>query len=488
MLENDIYAPPEGSFLNSVVNDRLDVKDVFGEFIDNAIDADAKSIVIEVGEKRQDRVQSIRIEDDGDGCLNLVDMVQFGKHTDHKTTVLGRYGIGAKYGMLWLGGLDSDISITSLFKKDGRVRRMNLNWRAYGKGWRIRRDCMDERSADQDDKKGTTVLIRPCIRRFPEGKAFDNLLREFGYVYSPAIKRGVQIQFRVKRRGSEPVVLQRWELPPISEIVDRRINVGGRGARIYVGLVQEGATNERAGVTYMHGFRVVKRHGGLGCGGMDYSGICGFVELDGTWELTKNKDDISQNQEELSAAVFAELKPLLDRAAARCQEMAFSELTGEVEKHLNAMIGAPDGKAVRGKGDKDGAKQPKNTGRKHKRANEEQDGETFIRRRFGRLRVSYQNLGDPDHPGQHDDGLVILNTANAWVSESRHEANAKCLALLAALVFMSSIHAAEKNGQQRLRWDPSGDIVRDIGRLLSRPATIDGKPLLSIVEKPVAAE
>lgn len=485
MNEADIYAPPTGEYLRSVVNDRLEIREAFGEFVDNSIDANARSIRIEVGEKKGGLIGWIRIEDDGDGCGDLIDMVRLGKHTEHKTTVLGRFGIGAKNAMLWLGGLDSTVTIASTWKHDNTIRRLRLAWKEYAKAWRISRDLLDESKAELG-ARGTVIEIRPCIRRFPEGKALESLLRELGYLYSPAIKRGVQIQLRVRRRGAEPVVLQRWELPELMEVVDTEILVGERRARVHVGIIKEGQSNPRPGITYVHGFRVVKPNGALGCGGMDHSNICGFVSLDHSWELTKNKDDVSQHKEELGAAVFAVLRELLQKAAARDQALQFSEFNDEVEKQLNAMLGGgADSKAKRDPGEETGTKPPRNTGRKHTRAAKEQDGSTF-RRRFGSLRVNYIDLGDAEKLGEHSESRVILNTGNAFIANIRAQQNKEAVALSALLVFLDSVRTEEASGQRRLKYTTTGDIIRDIGKVLAAPATVEGRPLLSAV--PTAAE
>jgi hypothetical protein len=483
--DTDIYAPPTGEYLRSVVNDRLEIREAFGEFIDNSIDANARSIRIEIGEKKGGLIGWLRIEDDGDGCGDLIDMVRLGKHTEHKTTVLGRFGIGAKNAMLWLGGLESTVTIASTCLADGMTRRLRLAWKDYAKAWRISRDLLDESKAELG-ARGTVIEIRPCIRRFPEGKALDSLLRELGYLYSPAIKRGVQIQIRVRRRGADPVVLQRWELPALTDLVDTEIVVGERRAKVYVGIIKEGQPNPRPGITYVHGFRVVKHNGALGCGGMDHSNICGFVALDHSWELTKNKDDVSQHKEELGAAVFTVLRELLTKAAARDQALQFSEFNDEVEKQLNAMLGGPaDSRGKRDPGEEKGTKTPKNTGRKHSRAAKEQDGTTF-RRRFGSLRVNYVDLGDPEKLGDHSESRVILNTANAFIANVRAQQNKEAVALSALLVFMESVRTEEASGQRRLKYNATGDILRDIGKVLASPAQVDGRPLLSAV--PTAAE
>jgi hypothetical protein len=467
MAETDyIEAPPTGDYLRSLVNDRLDWRIALGEPIDNALDANARRVLIEIGASKSGRPPFVRIEDDGDGCADLIDMVRLGKHTDHKTTLLGRYGIGAKNAMLWLGGMESTARVKSTASTV--TRRLECVWKEYAERWRISREKLDEHEADAG-ARGTIIDVRPCIRRFPDGKALDSLVDDLGYNYSWAIKRGTQIQLRVGRR--EPIVLRCWELPPLIDVVDTQINVGGRGARVHVGIVKDGP-NPRPGITYVHGFRVIKPSCALGCGGADYSTVCGFVELDRSWHLTKNKDDVSQHKEELGEAVYAVLRELLSKAEARNHQIQFSQFDADAQAALSNLLDDANGKGRRNRGASRGAKDPRNTGRKQRRATNEQDGKTF-RRASKPLVLAYRDLGDTERLGQYSENCIVLNLGNPFVAKVRG-ANLQAVVLAAAFVLIEGVRSESANGQRKLRFDPSGEMTRDVGRLLAHPIGMDG--------------
>lgn len=466
-----IEAQPTAELLQSIANDNLSMSDALGELIDNAIDANAKQITITIGKRKRAVPAFVSVDDDGTGCDALVSIVQLGKHADHKTTRLGRFGIGAPNAMLFLGGTESEVKIVST--KDSSRRMLTLNWRRYAAQWRIDNKWMMSRAA-LPGECGTQIVIEPCVRHFPEGADLARLLAHLGYVYAPAIKRGVQIQLRTDKAVH---VVKRWEMPAVENIVDTVINVGACTARVYVGVVPVGAANQRPGITYMHGFRVIKPSSGLGCSGMDFSRVCGFVELDRGWSLTKNKNDISQHKEELAVAVFAAIKGVLDQAASVGHELRFAQFDSEVDSALHTLFGKRDKKAKRGKGGETGTIEPTGKGRGHKRARVEQPGHTFgnrLDKLGGALRLSYVDLGNDDRFGQMSENQVILNLAHPLVSEARSAQNKTAIVILASVLIAESVQRTTASGQQRFRaFTSAGDMVSDIGQILSRSAKLD---------------
>lgn len=485
-MSNWISAVPSPHLLQSIANDRLTFRETFGEMIDNSIDANARRITIEIEGGKRGVPAWITFSDDGEGAKNLIDMVQLGKHTDHKTSLLGRFGVGAKNAMLWLGGINSEVTITTI--RDGARRELTLNWKEYANGnstqgaWMINPNWVSESPANPGER-GTTVTIRPCERRLPDGPVRASLLSDLGYLYSAAIKKGVQIQIREGKKP--PTILSRWEFPKFSELIDTVVSVDGRGARVHVGVVADGQKNPKLGITYTHGFRVIIKNSGFGCGDLDFSNICGFVELDDKWTLTKNKDDVSQHKDELGEAVFAVIRPLLERAAARGQEVEFAAFTNEVEESANAMLrgGNPDAKAKRGQGDSEGSVKPANTGRRHRRAAVEQDGSTFVSghnqgaaARPGKLRVTFAAQGDAGLLGQYSVNQAALNLDHPLIARLRKEKNADAIVFVVALLIADSLKSEAANGQLKMRFAVSGNIASDVGKLLAQPVLMNGLP------------
>jgi hypothetical protein len=474
-----IAAPPTAELLNSLANARLSIKESFGELLDNALDADAKRVTIEIGPQRQGRNQYLRIEDDGHGCQNLIDMVTLGKHTGHRTTKLGRFGIGVKSAALWLCGADSELQIRSTH--DGSTQDLHVNWRNFAKRWQINREWMNAKKAGPGEH-GTAILMRPCVRRIAEGKALEDQIRDLGYLYSPGIRHGAQIQIRTSRRGSKPFILQPWELPEFEELIETDLVVDGRGLHIRAGIVKFGAMNSRPGLSYAHEFRIIKESCGLGCGGMDYSNICGLVELDSSWELTTHKDDISLHIDELGAAILAVVRPLLEKAATRGHQLQLAAFDQAVERQLNVLLGRPTRKAVRHPGQESGTNEPKRTNRRHRQAREEQPGATFGAH-HGSVGFSCKELGLGAGLGRADvsAGWIILNKSHPFIAAVYDRKNTEALALAALVLLLDAERREERSGQGRMPFHSSGDLVGDLSGILSVGAAVDGRQLLSVV-------
>jgi hypothetical protein len=288
---------------------------VLGEWIDNAFDANAQNISFEFGDAASDRF--VRVIDDGKGCEDPRVMVKLGGHKKHDWTRLGRYGIGGKDAALWVGEMQSTIQIRTF---NGWLRRdFRVKWEEYASsGWRVGKVI---ESPAEPYEKGTIITITPRAKDMAGGKYWTDLLEQLGYLYAPAIRQGRQIKLK-RARAHEWEIVRRWEPPKFQgEHVDAIIEVKGRKARVYVGVVAEGVKNDKAGFTYFHEWRVIEKASANGCGLYNPAKICGFVDLDKSWPLTKNKDAISGDTELLYQAVEAASLAILQRAEQIADEI-----------------------------------------------------------------------------------------------------------------------------------------------------------------------
>ena len=93
--------------------------DMICELVDNAFDADAKRVWIELGRR------SITVADDGCGMEDINDAIRFGKGTrsQRRGGVLGRYGVGMTDALCKLG---PRAEIKTL--RGGGLRRLQVDW------------------------------------------------------------------------------------------------------------------------------------------------------------------------------------------------------------------------------------------------------------------------------------------------------------------------------------------------------------------------
>lgn len=489
MVDNAYSIAPSTNFILAMCEADLGWRNALGELIDNALDAGAKYITIELGPNRQKHgAQHILIEDDGDGCNNLIGFLTPGVHLNPKAK-LGRYGVGFKDAVLYLGGPDSRLELRSTH--GGTTRRVCVDWRRLvsSGSWSLADNEVDVPRPQRAGEHGTRIYIAPVVRSVPDGKSWDELLEHLGYMYTPAIKRGAHIIIRGKKRGADSTELKRFELPSFEQHIHEDVAIDGKRATVHVGIVQEGVINRRPGITYMHGFRVIEPACCKGCGPYDPSRIAGFVELDRGWKLHKNKNGISHGADDLYAAVFRLCEPLLKRAETSAQQLQCAALANAIEDTVNQLLGAPDAKAKRSAGDKHGRKYPTGDAGKHHRAKTTQSGDRFPHT-GGRVRIVFNPVPGEESIGHYDpNGTVILNSALPVIHRMQKDGNKLGLVMLAlALIDVGAVLRPEDIQGQRLMRKVDGDnelekFSRLYGKMLSRVA-LNGEVLISAEATP----
>jgi hypothetical protein len=479
---------PKVGIISATANLRLDWKTTIGEWIDNALDAGATSVAVEFGERGKGSFVSVT--DNGRGTTRMDAFATLGDHQPHVSTSLGRHGIGAKHGAIWAGGVDSTFHVISIHGK--KKRTIDVNWYNVAKNdW----ETDDPRVAEAlPGEVGTKLVVRPLQRIIPHGADWDRLGRELGYMYWQAIKDGAQITMRAPTKGATPRPIKGWELPRLDlDHIKATVDVAGRFATVHCGIVADGVVNDRSGLTYVHGFRVIKAATSAGCGDYNISRVCGYVVLDRSWSLTQHKDDISTHGEALYLAIEEAIRPLLERAEKAGMRLETAALAGQVSGRLNAFISSGGlAKAKRGPGERRGRKTPTCKGGKHKRSEVEQDGSAF-RSRCGACQVVFENLGADAGIGEFKAPTIILNSGIPFVAEQQKSNNVAALVAIASqVVVVHECTHLDDSRQTTFRFPgiALGDmeagerINRLSGLMLSSPVALDGRPLL----EPIAAE
>lgn len=486
-----IDVAPKVGILEAHAAQPLSFKTALAEWIDNALDADATHVAIEFGKSHRDTFVAVR--DDGNGTANPERMVTLGDHSSHASTRLGRYGIGAKDAALWIGGTRSSVRITTVH--NGKRRVLDTRWEEISAaGWQVNDPVLTDAVPGE---RGTTLTVTPIVRAVPMGKRWDELRAELGYLYSPALKAGKQITLRAPGLRSKPELIERWRMPPLENVIDTSVVVAGKRARVYCGIVAAGHPNPRSGITYMHGFRVIISATSRGCGTHSIARVCGFVELDGSWKLAKNKDGIVADEDELYRAVESACLPVLTKASALGAMMHSHAFESAVADAVNSMLGngvasgEADAKARRRKGDTEGTADPKQTGRRHRRAEREQDGSTFIsrgRRSGVAIRIEHEHYGHAECLGEVKDPSIILNLDHPLIAAIHSESDVRATAIIVMHLLASDACLRPSDGRQlRIRGlDNSSDVARNFmqatASLLGKPLTIDGRQAVGLRE------
>lgn len=461
-------------YVTSLARAGLDNAVCFTELIDNCLDARATYVRVIVRNGKE-----ISVRDNGLGIPDVTKLVEFGGHVSHRTTRSGMYGVGFKDAVLVLGGESSRVTIQT--SCEGKRSHCTIAWQLL----KETEECMSiDSEPDISGETGTLIKVQPLEQRFPDGERRERLLSHLGYIYSPAIKRGVVIQFIA---GGKTTDLVNWKMPPLEDIVDVRIDIGGKKARLYAGVVKRGERNERPGLTYLHGFRVIKRAGSDGCGTWSPARICGFVEIDEAkgWHRTKNKTDLVA-ADNLYEEVERLLTPMLKKAAEHSHTIDIDGLNERVEAMLSeALFGHPDEKAKRGHGEQSGRKDPTGKGGKHTKAKETQAGTTFGRRKVNSIRLDFRPEGwsPGELPGMLETNnkiaTIVLYLDNPSIRQAQESRNLQALVFAAMTVI--SVSRDTENPSQLGFVDGRRALVQ-FGEYLSRIGRLDSQALALAAE------
>lgn len=407
---------PSTSLLFSLRESNMPWKDIVGELLDNSLDADATRIDIEWGNR------SFRVGDDGRGvgANNFAAFLRLGEHlsTGRRKKILGRYGIGLKEacGRLW-----GQTEIASV--RDGIRAQMAVRWDEWAKSniWTLP-DPMVSQAPPQ--AKGTEIICTRIDKSTPRSDEFDRLMKELAFVFSPAIRRGIQITYAMRGRRKSA---ERFETPERTDVLVGDIDVDGKRAHVSIGIVPEGIRNDRSGLHYCYGHRVILAGSNLGCGPFNTSRIFGWVELDDSWRLAKHKNEITDvAREALASAIERFCTPVLIKAGQIADVVALQELDLAATEALRADLdlfarqGARDDKAIRDSSveSKPGSVDPKSTGRRHNDAANRQPGASLLPKGIrNQLRIQHGDLPDEAGLGFFDKEarVIKINTAHPIV-------------------------------------------------------------------------
>lgn len=483
---------PKTSMIRSVANTSMSWKVALTELIDNSLDAGARTVdvsIVSTGKAKR----MLRVADDGCGSAVLEPFFQLGAHEEHSSVGRGSgtYGVGGTEAALWVGGTNSIFAVDTTHKCTKRLS--SLNWMSMFKDDEWIMDDPSVRAMPVGTPSGTTITINPIERQIPSGEAWDRLVSELSIIYSPAIRnRGVQIKIR-RHSQSAPTVLQPFALPEFEgEMVNAQIEVGGKRLSIRAGIVKDGVDNPLPGLTYGHRYRALSDHisDHLGCGSAPIARICGWVQLDDSWERFKNKQGF-KGSKGAGDGVAQAMKPLLERAETSGAELRSTAFASAVQDAVNAGMAAADGARARRSGPKEkvGRQRPTGAGAVHRDAQVKQVGGPMPWRVGTQLRIVWHRLGDSG-AGRVDGHVVTLNLDSPLVRTARDTDN-----VLATKVVVDSLIASSYaiRGERNLRFsfavqdeDAARQFDQIFGGLLSATHEMNGRPMLTLVDNEAA--
>lgn len=431
MSDFEVDFTPETHMLIGQASVSLGWKKCLAELIDNAFDAKANSVRIETGGRR------VVVEDDGIGCNEVDAFFRQGKHKSRGG--LGRFGVGLKDAALWLWGTTEVRSIS----RSGGVH-CSVNWKRIvdSNQWKAIAQTLPS-----SDDTGTRLVFSGIQRIAPS----ESHLAELGYLFFPAIESGRHIVVRRGKSRAKPVPV--FQFPPLESVIEQESEIGGKRFRVRAGIVQEGHPNPYPGFTIAYKHRVITTTS-QGCGEYGTARFVGIVHLDETWKLSRNKDELLED-----AGLLAETLHLIckDTLVAASEQNRLVTLAGiESKIAANLMQALKEGKKERrGKGNKSGTVEQKDSGRRRRNATNTQPGPGRITSKIGGgVAVQFvHGLADIGQTSFNEGGaLISLNADNHYVCWAREHEDTNTLTALAATILAldASVDADEKTRQKML--------------------------------------
>jgi hypothetical protein len=412
---------PKPHYLLALQNQALPWWKCLGELIDNSFDHGADRVEIREAHKPK----SITVEDNGRGIKCLVSALSIGDSKPTGESRLGRYGIGLKDA--WLSTGDK-ICISSTH--EGVTSMIELDVSDFGDDW----SGPDPTSSVSQARSGTRILL--CLRKsrkLPSHDVYDKL----SWVFSPGLLQGKQI-VKVTSNGQRTPLTPRC-LPDLTEAIQDTFQVRGKEVRINIGLVKPGTKLFDGPFCFAHMHRIIESSS-LGSKGMSCQNIAGLVTLGDGWELSKNKDAITDCEDELESEIYDRIKHLLIKAEQLSHDLESSQLRQELETLLNAAIGEHKREARESKRESSGTVDPVHTGKKRTKAkdiHEQLPGSVITnsgqRVRGVRLDWEYRQdelIGSYDHRTN----TVRLNASHNYVKAAKEQANTQALIPMAVAV------------------------------------------------------
>ena len=430
---------PELHLMDSKESENVGWHDALAELIDNSLDAGAMRVEIALNGKR------LAVKDDGTGVKSIESLVKFGSHKPHKTTSLGRYGVGLKDAWMYFGPRICVETVcggtaTTLELDRSQIKMIDGRWVAP-----------DPVSTASNMPTGTVIAFDPLKsdRRSPQLSAIEKL----GWTFMPAIQDGRQIIYTQRNKR---IPVKAFDIPALCERIETRFDVGGKTVELIAGVMQEGARNPYPSLWISYGHRIVTACT-IGCGNYSAAKIAGVIRLGHGWKLTPHKNDLAELTDELDQAIFGVLEPMLQRASKLIEDIASNQLRTQLEASLNsALAGAKAQEKRNPPSESTGTVKP--TGGRGPRKHAEkfditklgsvqiEGGKTRARRG---VKVDWCNI-DPERIGQYDPigNVVMLNLDNQFIAHAKNTDNQEALRTVA--IGLLCHHCCNNDKSQRL--------------------------------------
>ena len=348
-----------GGVFNFFASTRLSWPKCFKELVDNSLDQNANGIVIRIDSRRKNL--SVSIEDNGGGCDDIRRMVSPGVHHRTATTVAGQFGIGFTAAACWITQVGT-ATISTV--KAGVRRQATLNYREM-------MECGDTSFEVQQRAvaSGTGMKIHfPMCGK--ELRDVGQLLDELSFFYAIRLDEGVRIE--VFHNGEHRLLKPNLG-PKLRDTVKVSGELHGKPFIGWFGIVCDGERSTRHGMSVFWGHRLMQTTGDC-CGEFNTARVYGVLNLGIEFQPNPLKDGLADDEEwnELMAAVYEQIKPVLNQADAEAEDFEWSSLCSDIEMDMNDAV---KGRREPNDDPKEITVKPVGSGKRHRKFSKTQSGD-----------------------------------------------------------------------------------------------------------------
>ena len=419
--------------------------DMICELVDNAFDADAKRVWIELGRR------SITVGDDGSGMEDIDDAVRFGKGTraGRRGGVLGRYGVGMTDALCKLGPRAEVVTL-----RDGQVRKLRVDWEECLRNDHFPYLCELKPQPSRElvlfDGIGVSAGTRVRIHGEPPGIHLDKLRRLLTERYTPGIWQSREIF--VRRETQDWLVIEDMDPGELSDVIEYDGAIDGLPYHVYGGLMtRRNVVYNRTFIGYAYRFveETTELFKGVSTAHLQ-------VFLGEAWKecLGTHKNRIERKREELFEDIRSRAKDWLAAAERKAEALQLQNLALELEDYLERMSEPHGADAVAPSAQRRGGARRAAGGRERARQAEGSAGDERSARSKRGIQISWDPaLRQMGELRVADDGEigVALNPDDPRIRALRERRDCPGLVHIISAYVAQYAALAEANAKQVLR-------------------------------------
>lgn len=395
-----------GGIFNFFANTSLSWPKCFKELIDNSLDQNGNEIVIRIDNRRKNL--SVSVEDNGGGCDDLRRMVSPGVHHRTDTTVAGQYGIGFTASACWITQVGT-ATINTV--KAGVRRQATINYR----------QMMEDGDTSFDVQQRPVASATGMKIHFPMcGKQLNDvnrLIDELSFFYAIRLQEGIRIEAVY---NGESRILKPNLGPRLRDTVEVHGELYGKPFSGWFGIICDGEKATRHGMSVFWGHRLMQTTGDC-CGEFNTARVYGVLNIGIEFQPNPLKDGLADEDEwnELMAAVYEQIKPVLEQADAEAEDFEWSSLCSDIEMDMND--------AVKGrrecKDDPDqGTVEPGSSCKRHRKFSKTQSGDAAeALSKAGRWKIRVHHVSGNEvivrHEIRNKELHIFVDKDHQWFSD-----------------------------------------------------------------------